>query len=132
MRDSILKFEHLDYNIHMTEQGGSITEVFGRVNYYENVLKNPTKHPEEARDYLYEELDRLGAFVTDGVTAQDFERINQQIENISGTYRERVTLMIGGLKEKANKGEIGEGDAIALITEPRTKETVAIRVPSRK
>ena len=113
-------------------QHGSLTEILGRVNYYESAVKNPTKDPREARDSLYEELDRVGAFVTEGVTDRDFDRLNLEIGNLSGTEKQRATSIIGDLREQANTGEIGERDAIALITEPNSKQTVIIKVPSRR
>jgi len=113
-------------------QHGSMTEVLARVNYYESVLGNPTKDPREARDSLYEEIGRLGAFVTDGVSDQDFKRLNQQVDNLSAPEREKVNSMIGELREKASRKQIGEGDAIALLTDPNSQQTIVIKIPSRK
>lgn len=114
------------------EKRGSLTEVLSRINYYESALKNPTKDPREARDSLYGELDRLGAYVTNGVTSQDFDRINERVRNLPESNWQRLTSMIDRLKEKANKKEIGEGDAIALITDLGTEQIIAVKVPSRR
>jgi|GEM_PF-4045058 len=57
-------------------RNGSINEVLERVNYLEHVRENPTKNFSEAVDYLYEELDNLETFFSNGISDQDIEIIN--------------------------------------------------------
>lgn len=56
---------------------GSLQEIETRTNYVLHVRNNPTKSLSDTIEWLYEEINNLGGYVTDGITDNDINLIRQ-------------------------------------------------------
>lgn len=124
----------------ITKEGreGSLSELQDRIIYISHVKNNPTKSMPEAIDYLYQEVDNLGAYVTNSVTNEDIDFIKSVHSDliarqlIAQDSQGRAGMMLDRISSKNDKGETPQGYGICLALAPDNSRLLITEIPKRE
>lgn len=122
----------------MEERDGSLGELVNRVNYWNTAKNNPTKNKDDTLEYLYEEVEQLGAFVTVGAEDTDIESLRKVFEAvvskgfIKKELKGKFDLMVNTIVRRRDEGVISRQSALCFAISPDNKDIIILNIPVRE
>ena len=119
-------------------RAGTISELQHRINYLAHVKGNPTKSMSEAINHMYEEVDNLGGFVTDGVDEKNIDLVREvQAElvrrKVPGQGSETLfDLMLEKISQQYVSGQVMSNSGICIALAPDYRDFLVMAVPKRE
>ncbi len=111
----------------------NLTDMISAVNYYDSVLKNTTKSPQEARDELYKTLEKTNYFAVNADEADAFDKLEAVINGVRERLVStdwRITLkQLGMIKDRQDRKY--NKDAYAFILSNDASYAAVVIIPAK-
>ncbi len=124
------RVEQAALRLRSEEREGNSNEVLGNLNYYKHAKQHPQKDESIIAGEIYEQLEKLGTFITAGTTDQDLKDI-KDVANKANLDSEKIVQMLTVYTQRNYPDGLPDDSVYALFIDPRNNFPMPIIIPQK-